>query len=118
MRQVHIFLTPGQRHNRVEFLRQNLVQRVLGTGPQIGQTLSLPGLLLPAHDAPVFDHQERTGVPRRNALGLGGRHHIEDFQFGLRLEPGAGYRSHEPPFVFFRRIASSTERSAKARSFS
>ena len=30
----------------------------------------------------------------------------------------SGYRSHEPPFVFFRRMASSTAWSARARSFS
>jgi hypothetical protein len=35
----------------------------------------------------------------------------------LRVDPVTGYRSHEPPFVFFRRMASSTDRSASARSF-
>ena len=118
MRQIGMLLTLGQRHNRVDLLGQNPMPRVLGAGEEIGQRLALPGLLLPANDAPVFDRQERTGPTRRNALLLGGRHHREDFQFGLRFDPQAAYRSHEPPFVFFRRIASSTDWSASARSLS
>ena len=94
------------------------MQRLFGPGGQVGQVLPLARLLLPADDAPVGDHQDRTTAPRRNALLLGGLNHREDFQFGLRFEPLAGYRSHEPPVVFFRRIASSTDRSARARSFS
>ena len=85
MGQVNVFLTLGQRHNLVDLLRQNPMQRVLGAGPKIGQTLSLPRLLLPANDAPVFDQEERTAVPRGHALLLGGRNHVEDFQFGLRF---------------------------------
>ena len=75
----------NMRHNLVDLLRQNPMQRVLGAGPKIGQTLSLPRLLLPANDAPVFDQEERTAVPRGHALLLGGRNHVEDFQFGLRF---------------------------------
>jgi HEAT repeat protein len=40
-----------------------------------------------------------------------------DGHLDLRVDPVTGYRSHEPPFVFFRRMASSTDRSANARSF-
>ena len=94
------------------------MQRLLRSGDEIGQALSMSDLLLPANDAPVFDRQKRTGPPRRNALLLGGLNHGENFEFGLLFKPQAGYRSHEPPFVFFRRIASSTDRSAKARSLS
>ena len=83
MRQVGMFLTLGQRHNLVDLLGQNPMQRVFGAGDEIGQRLALPGLLLPANDAPVFDRQERTGPTRRNALLLGGLNHGEDFQFGL-----------------------------------
>ena len=83
MGQVDVFRLTGQRHNLVDLLRQNPMQRVLGAGAEIGQRLSLAGLRLPAHDAAVFDHQERTAAARRNALLLGGLNHGEDFQFGL-----------------------------------
>ena len=83
MGQVHIFLTLGQRHNLVDLLGQNPVQRLFWAGDEISQRLALTGLLLPAHDAPVFDRQERTGPTCRNALLLGGLNHGEDFQFGL-----------------------------------
>ena len=83
MGQVHVFLTFGQRHNLVDLLRQDPMQRVFGAGAEVGQTLSLRGPLLPAHDAPVFDRQERTTATRRDALLPGGLNHGEDFQFGL-----------------------------------
>ena len=54
MRQVHVFLTLSQRHNLVDLLRQNPMQRVFGDGDEIGQRLALAGLLLPTDDAPVF----------------------------------------------------------------
>ena len=83
MGKIHIFLALGQRHNLVDLRRQNPMQRVFGAGDEIGQRLSLAGLLLPAHDAAVFDPQERTTAPRRNALLLGVLNHGEDFHFGL-----------------------------------
>jgi len=57
------------------------MQRVLGAGPKIGQTLSLPRLLLPANDAPVFDQEERTAVARGHAFVVGRTQSREDFQF-------------------------------------
>ena len=83
MRQVHVFLTLGQRHNLVDLLGQNPMQWLFWARNEIGQRLALTGLLLPANDAPVFDRQKRTTAPRRNALLLGGLNHGEDFQFGL-----------------------------------
>ena len=83
MGQVNVFLTLGQRHNLVDLLRQNPMQRRFWAGDEIGQRLSQASLLLPAKDAPVFDRQERTGPTRRNALLLGGLNHGEDGQFGL-----------------------------------
>jgi len=56
MRQVHIFLTLGQRHNLGDLRRQNPMWRVSGAVDEIGQRLAQAGLLLPADDAPVFDH--------------------------------------------------------------
>ena len=85
MRQVHVFLTLGQCHNLVDLLGQNPMQRVFWARDEIGQRPSLTGLPLPANDAPVFDQEERTAVPRGHALLLGGRNHVEDFQFGLRF---------------------------------
>ena len=117
MRQIDVFLTLGQCHNLVDLLGQHPMQRLFGAWREVGQAESLAGPLLPTNNAPVFDHQDRTTAPRRNTLLLGGLNHGEDFQFGLRFDPWAGYRSHEPPVVFFRRIASSTDRSAKVRSF-
>jgi len=65
----------------------------------------------------VGDQQQRATAPDGNAAVLSGIDHGEHGQFGLHVDPAAGYRSHEPPFVFFRRMASSTDWSAKARSF-
>jgi hypothetical protein len=56
---------------------------------------------LPTHDATMFDRQDQTTASRRNTLLLGGLNHREDFQFGLLADPLDGYRSHEPPLVFF-----------------
>ena len=83
MGQVHVFLTLGQRHNLIDLLGQNPMQRLFWAGDEIGQRLSLSGLLLPANDTPVFNGQKRTGPTRRNALLPGGLNHGEDFQFGL-----------------------------------
>jgi len=74
----------------------------LGAGPKIGQTLSLPRLLLPANDAPVFDQEERTAV-RADSLVVWRRNHVEDFsslQFALLAQVPLS-RVHETPFVFF-----------------
>ena len=118
MRQIDVLLTLGHRHNLLDLLGQHPMQGLFGTRRQVGQALPLARLLLPADDAPVGDHQDRTTAAHRNTLLLGGLNHREDFQFGLRINPLPGYRTHEPPVVFFRRIASSTDRSARARSFS
>lgn len=70
------------------------------------------------HDPAMGNRQDRTTAPGRDSGGLGGRNHEEDGLLGGFFEPLAGYRSHETPFVFFRRMASSTAKSASARSFS
>ena len=85
------------------------MQRLFWTRSPVGQALSLTGLVLPTNDATMIDRQEHTAVSYRNALLLGALNHCEDIQFGLLFDPLFGYRSHEPPFVFFRRIASSTD---------
>ena len=66
-------------------IRRGAFDGAEGGFAEVGQTLSLTGLLLPANDAPGFDRQERTAVARRNALWLGGLNHGEDGQFGLRF---------------------------------
>ena len=118
MRHIDIFLALGHRHDLVHFLGQYPVRRLLGTGNPVVQTLPLPDPLLPPEDATLFDHEDRTTASHRHALLLGGLNHREDGPFGFRLDPLPGYRSHEPPFVFFRSMASSTAKSAKARSLS
>src|SRR5271155_5952521 len=94
------------------------MQRFLRAGGAIRQTQALALVRLPAHDPAMGDRQNRTAAPGGNALVLGSGNHDENGLFGHRRQPVAGYRSHEPPFVFFRRMASSTAWSARARSFS
>ena len=118
MRQVDILLTPGHRHNLINLLGQHPMQRLLGTRSQIGQAQSLAHQMLPAHNATMLDRQDHATASHRNTLLQGGLDHREDLQFGLLRNPLLDYRSHEPPFVFFRRIASSTDWSAMALSLS
>ena len=118
MGQIHILLTLGHGRNALNFLRQQPMQRFLGTGGAIRQTQTLALVRLPAHDPAMGDRQNRATAPGGNALVLGSGNHDKDGLFGRRRQPGVGYRSHEPPFVFFRRMASSTACSARARSFS
>jgi len=65
MGQVDVLLTPGHHHNLVDLLGQNPVQCFFWAGRQVGQALSLTGPLLPANDAAMCDHQDRTTAPRR-----------------------------------------------------
>jgi len=88
--------------------RQQPMQCFLGTGGAIRQTQALALVRLPAHDSAMGNHQNRTAAPGGNALILGSGNHEQDGLFGRRRQPGVGYRSHEPPFVFFRRMVSST----------
>src|SRR5664280_2947866 len=99
--QVNILLTFSHHHNLVDLLSQHPMQRIFGTRAQIGQAPSLASPLLPANDAPMLDRQQRTTAPHRNTLLMGGLNHGENVHFGLLVDPLAGYRSHEPPFVFF-----------------
>ena len=103
MGQVDILLALGHRNNLVDLPGQHPMQWLFRTGCQIDQALSLANPMLPANDATLFDRQDQTAASHRNALLLGGLNHRKDFQFGLLVNPLLGYRSHEPPFVFFAR---------------
>jgi len=118
MGQIHILLTLGHREDARGLRWPQPMQRLPRTRRGVGQAQSLPDMRLPAHDPAMGDRQERTAAPGRHAGGLGGRDHEEDSLLDGRRDPVAGYRSHEPPFVFFRKMASSTVRSASARSLS
>jgi len=117
MGQVHIFFPPAS----VTICRSPPAKpdaAGLGAGPKIGQTLSLPRLLLPANDAPVFDQEERTAVRAdtpccwEDAITL----RISSLVCAFSQVPLIGPTN--PHSFFFRRIASSTDISAKARSLS
>jgi hypothetical protein len=118
MGQIDVLLARGHDHNLLDLLGQDPMQRFSRARGPVGQALPLARLLLPTNPAALFYRLDLKTAPRRHALLLGGLNHGEDFQFGLLVDPLTGYRSHEPPLVFFRRIASSTDRSARARSFS
>ena len=116
--QIHILLTLGHRRDALDLLGPQPMQCLPGTGRGVDQAHALPDMLLPAHNPAMGDRQDRTTAPGRHSGGSGGRDHDEDGLLEGRIEPVAGYRSHETPFVFFRRMASSTARSASVRSFS
>ena len=116
--QIDVFLTLGHRDDPGDLFGQDPVQRLFGTGHPVVQSPAQAGPLLPADDPTMSDPEDRTTASGRHALLLGGLDHREDGKFGFRLDPQLGHRSHEPPFVFFRRIANSTARSARARSLS
>src|SRR5512137_2421404 len=100
------------------FLREKPVFRVLGAGLAIIKTsasLPDPG---PSDHTPAIDHPHGTGADPGYPFGSGLLHAHKDGALLLFIHPEALYLSHEPPFVFFRRIASSTAISAITRSFS
>jgi hypothetical protein len=68
MGQVGIFGTFGQRHNLVELRGQHPMPWFSRSRRPVGQALSPTGLLLPAHDAAVGDHQNHAGAAHRDTL--------------------------------------------------
>src|SRR5512136_2783135 len=100
------------------FLREKPMDRVLGAGLAIIKTLASPPDPRPSDHTPAIDHPHGAGVDSGYPFGSGLLHAQKDGALLLFMHPEALYLSHEPPFVFFRRIASSTAISAITRSFS
>ena len=92
--------------------------RILGAGLAVIKTLaSLPDPR-PSEHTPAIDHPHGTGADPGYPFSSGLLHAQKNRGLLLFVNPEALYLSHEPPFVFFRRIASSTAISAITRSFS
>ena len=118
MRQIGILFFLGQFKNLLSFHRQQTMRRLSLTGFEVLQSEAVSGLALPPVNSSPIGSQASATSSHRNSLHLGRFNHIENLVFLPTAYPLTGYRSHEPPFVFFRNITNSTERSARARSFS
>jgi hypothetical protein len=88
------------------------------TGLEILKTLVILASRSPSDNTAAVNSPEDTTPGHCKAFFFGSLNHHEDFYLLFLTQPPAFYLSHEPPFVFFRKIASSTACSAKARSFS
>src|SRR5210317_3083 len=79
---------------------------------------SLGKLAEPAVDPATVDRPHPTHPYHGDSFVFCGFNAQGNLNFLLRLKPTARYLSHEPPLVFFLKIATSTASSASARSFS
>ena len=118
MRIIGVILPPSQGQDLFAFLHQQRMLSPLPSGTTVGQPQPLSLTLPPPGRSPIGEQQQSATVPMRYPLFFG---FVNDPQHGFflfRFQPSIPDRSHEPPFVFFRSIASSTACSANARSFS
>jgi hypothetical protein len=115
---VRVPLFDGHGRYSGAFLREKPVDGVLGAWLAIIKTLaSLPDPR-PSDHTPAIDHPHGAGADPGYPFGSGHLHAHKDGALLLFIHPEALYLFHEPPFVFFLRIASSTAISAITRSFS
>jgi len=68
---------------------------------KVGERESPAGGVLPAHHPALLDCENQTAASHGYTLVLGSLEQGEYLEFSLHVEPSAGYRSHEPPLVFF-----------------
>src|SRR4030043_1244919 len=108
----------GHDHHGCAFLWEKPMDRVFGARLAIIKALSSLPVPRPSDHTPAIDHPQGTGADPGYSLSSGLLHCQEDRGLVLFTHPVGLYLSHEPPFVFFRRIASSTAISAITRSFS
>lgn len=115
--QICVLLACGGLNDLSCFLWQHTMQGLFWAWDKVGERESLSGGVLPAHHSALLDCENQTATSHGYALVLGSLEQGEYLEFSFHVEPRAGYRSHEPPLVFFLRMASSTAWSARARSF-
>src|SRR4030042_2621649 len=112
---VRVPFLPSHSHPGCAFLRQKPMCRVLGSGLAIIKALSSLPSLRPSDYTPAIDHPHGAGADHGYPLSSGLLHGQKDCALLIFVHPAALYLSHAPPFVFFRRITSSTAISAITR---
>ena len=75
---------------------------------EISQALAIFPSAAPSQHTATVNPPENTAPGYRKAFFFGPLNHHEDLCFLLCFQPLVFYLSHEPPFVFFLKIANST----------